>query len=93
MNNPGAVTVRANLHLEVRAVVPRRLAIELDGRVVATRDLDNSRREIYVSDLRLPPGRTVLTLAAEAAAGTGGDARSLAVALYRFDLRAVALAE
>jgi hypothetical protein len=90
LTNPGAGPVRAALHLRVRAVTPRRLEVRLEEHVIAAPHLDGSHQEIVVESLLLQPGRTVLILASEAAAGAT-DSRRLGVALYGFELRTLAL--
>jgi hypothetical protein len=91
LTNPADAPVHAALSLEVRSVSPRHLEIRLGTQVVAASDLDGTYQKIAVNDFIIQPGRTVLTLVSEASPGAGQtDSRRLAVALYVFELRALA---
>lgn len=91
LTNPATVPVRAILRLEVRGVSRRQLEVRLDQNVIAARELDGSAQSVISHEFLILPGRTVLTLASDADIGPNpADSRRLAVALYGFELRALA---
>ena len=91
--NPTGAPVRAELRLRVRALAPRELTLRLEQHVIGGQLLAGSLQEVVFENFRLQPGGTVLSLASEAtAAGPGaGDARTLAFALYDFELHTLAV--
>ncbi len=91
LTNPANTPVHATLRLDVRGVTPRRMEVRLEQEIVAAYDLDGTYQQVNVPEFLLPPGRTVLSLNSETNPSPGpADTRPLAVALYGFELRAVA---
>lgn len=92
LTNPADAPVHATLHLAVRGLSPRHLAVRLEQQSVAEHELDGTLQGVTINELLIPPGRTVLSLVSEASVGAGpADSRRLAVALYAFELRAFAV--
>ena len=92
LTNPAEVPVRAALRLQVRGVSARPLEVRLGNQVVATCQLDGTYQDVVVENLPIQPGQSVLSLICEAnVAVSATDLRRLGVALYEFELRALAL--
>ena len=76
----------------IRDRIPIAHHATIDG--IGHRDLDGTHQAVVVAEFLIQPGRSVLSLVSESS--TGGekaDARTLAVALYAFELRALAVEE
>ena len=88
VTNPTGAPVRAELRLSVRAIEPRELTLRLEQHVIGRQPLNGSLQEVLFANMLLQPGATVLSLTSEATAAgpAGGDARTLAFALYDFEL-------
>lgn len=93
LTNPTGRPVRVELRLRVRGLVAGEMTLQLGTRVVGKKILDGSIQDVGFSRLHIPPGQTMLVLAYPSPAVSdkaGGDQRGIALALYRFQLHAVA---
>lgn len=90
IHNPRFRPQPARLELQVRSAQPGTFRLELDGRELVARPLGDGVEAVQV-DLALPAGRSQLAVRFDRPPiSPPGDSRLLAVALYEFELSAVA---
>lgn len=92
ITNPSDQTVVATLRLKVRAITPRTLRIMRVDAVLHEEKLNSTVQELVLASIELPPGISpvdLVSLEPTASSSVINDERSLSVALYNFELRAL----
>jgi len=80
------------LKLRLRAIEARNFSLRLEGGPVGAAALDGTVQTVEFTGFAIPPGRSVLTFHTDRPAllPGPGDPRLLDVALYGFELQAIA---
>ncbi len=86
--NPRETAQPVRLAVRLRAAQPCTVRIELEGRVVAERTIDETKTEWEIEGIVVPPGRSMLGFRIDRPPiSPGDDTRRLAVALFDFTLQ------
>jgi hypothetical protein len=89
VQNPHQHPLRCKMRLKARSLVPRPVAVLVNGQVAGTENIDTNLTQFEVSEVTFPPGQSTLELKSSKppVSPGAGDERLLGIAVYEMELQ------